>query len=168
MHTKLAYGLAVAAAMGLSEAATLQATTLQKRDGSHGHSHAAAPSSGYDTPSAGYSAPATGYGAPDTGYGAPDTGYGAPDTGYGAPSYGGDGGKLPDIFGPLLWPVLTIVLLVGLSLLFPTIVTVDNTGRKKRSLGKFAVILQMQCVYNYLRKAVFTLPDGCFMQHTFQ
>ena len=152
MKMKLAYSLAVASAIGMSEAAL-----LQKRDGSHGHSHAA-PSSGYDTPSAGYSAPAsgydapatgygapdtgygapdTGYGAPDTGYGAPATGYGAPDTGYGAPSYGGSDGKFPDLLGPLLWPVMVILMFVGLSLLFPTIVSVQNgNGRKKRSLGK--------------------------------
>ena len=144
--SKLAYSLAVASAVGLSEAALV----LQKRDGSHGHVQ---PSSGYDTPSAGYSAPAsgydapaTGYGAPDTGYGAPDTGYGAPATGYGAPdtgygtapSYGGDDGKFPDLLGPLLWPVMVILMFVGLSLLFPTIVTVQNgNGRRKRSLGKF-------------------------------
>ena len=155
MRTKLAYGLVVASAVGLSEAATL----LQKRDGSHGHSHAAAPSSGYDTPDTGYGAPDTGYGAPDTGYGAPDTGYGAPDTGYGAPdtgygapatgygapdtgygapSYGGGGGKFNlDILGPLLWPIMAALLFVGLSLLFPTIISVDNSlGRKKRSLDQ--------------------------------
>ena len=157
--SKLAYSLAVASAVGLSEAALV----LQKRDGSHSHVQ---PSSGYDTPSAGYSAPAsgydapatgygapdtgygapdtgygapdTGYGAPDTGYGAPATGYGAPDTGYGAPSYGGGGGKFNlDILGPLLWPIMAALLFVGLSLLFPTIISVDNSlGRKKRSLAQ--------------------------------
>ena len=65
-------GLAVAGAYGAQ---------IQKRDGAHGHAHAAAaPASGYGAP-----APATGYGAPDTSYAAPDTGYGAPDAGYAAP-----------------------------------------------------------------------------------
>merc|ERR1712045_1037378 len=83
---------------------------------------------GYDTPSAGYSAPATGYGAPDTGYGT-------------APSYGGDDGKFPDLLGPLLWPVMVILMFVGLSLLFPTIVTVQNgNGRRKRSLESNPVV----------------------------
>ena len=147
MHTKLAYGLAVASALGLSE---VYSAELQKRDGSHGHgghSHEPAPSSGYDTPSAGYSAPDTGYaapsyaapsydapsyGAPDTGYGAPDTGYGAPATGYGAPSYGG-GNNLNLNLDFLTWIPAIAMLFVGLSLLFPNMRSVS--ARKKRSLA---------------------------------
>ena len=137
MHTKLAYGLAVASAMGLSE---VYSADLQRRDGSHAHSHAAAaPSSGYDTPSVGYGAPDTGYGAPDTGYGAPDTGYGAPDTGYGAPAtgygapaYGGGGNSLNLNLDFLTWIPAIALLFVGLSLLFPNMRSVS--ARKKRSV----------------------------------
>ena len=142
MHTKLAYGLAVASAMGLSE---VYSADLQRRDGS-GHGHAA-PSSGYDTPSVGYgapdtgyAAPATGYGAPDTGYGAPDTGYGAPATGYGAPAYGGGGGNSLNLnLDFLTWIPAIALLFVGLSLLFPNMRSVS--ARKKRSLanGKLAL-----------------------------
>merc|ERR1711879_811243 len=75
-----------------------------RRDGAHGH-HAAA------------AAPASGYEQPPA-----DTGYGA------ATGYGEEGGF--DI-ATLLIPIL---ILAGLSLLFPTITTVDvNSSRKKRS-----------------------------------
>ena len=117
--------------------------------GGGGHAHAAAPSSGYDSPSASYGAPSAGYGAPSTGYdepspsyGTPDTGYGAPATGYGggggssydaAPSYGGDdGGLFPFDLSALIIPILAIV---GLSLLFPVITTVDVKKRKRRDLS---------------------------------
>ena len=125
-------------------------------DGGHGHGghggghgHASAPSSGYDSPSPSYGAPSTGYGAPSSSYnepspsyGTPDTGYGAPATGYGggggssydaAPSYGGDdGGLFPFDLSALIIPILAIV---GLSLLFPVITTVDVKKRKRRDLS---------------------------------
>ena len=147
MHTKLAYGLAVASAMGFSEVYSADLLRI-RRDGAHAH---AAPSSGYDTPSAGYGAPDTGYGAPDTGYAAPDTGYGAPDTGYGAPDtgygapatgygapeYGGNDVKLNLDF--LHWLPAIALLFVGLSLLFPNVRDID-VKRKKRSVeGKSAL-----------------------------
>jgi len=114
----------------------------------HGHAHAAAPSSGYDSPAQGYGAPSTGYGSPSPSYnepspsyGTPDTGYGEPSTGYGggggssydaAPSYGGDdGGLFPFDLSALIIPILAIV---GLSLLFPVITTVDVKKRKRRDL----------------------------------
>ena len=147
MHTKLAYGLAVASAMGFSEVYSADLLRI-RRDGAHAH---ATPSSGYDTPSAGYGAPDTGYGAPDTGYAAPDTGYGAPDTGYGAPDtgygapatgygapeYGGNDVKLNLDF--LHWLPAIALLFVGLSLLFPNVRDID-VKRKKRSVeGKSAL-----------------------------
>ena len=116
--------------------------------GGGGHAHASAPSSGYDSPSPSYGAPSTGYGAPSSSYnepspsyGTPDTGYGAPATGYGgggssydaAPSYGGDdGGLFPFDLSALIIPILAIV---GLSLLFPVITTVDVKKRKRRDLS---------------------------------
>jgi len=118
--------------------------------GGGGHAHASAPSSGYDSPSPSYGAPSAGYGAPSTGYdepsssyASPDTGYGAPATGYGgggggssydaAPSYGGDdGGLFPFDLSALIIPILAIV---GLSLLFPVITTVDVKKRKRRDLS---------------------------------
>ena len=112
-------GLAVAGAYGAQ---------IQKRDGAHGHAHAAAaPASGYGAP-----APATGYGAPDTSYAAPDTGYGAPDTGYeAAPAYGADDAAV----GPGILPFVAVILaIIGLSLLFPAVVNVES--RRKRSLAE--------------------------------
>jgi len=115
---------------------------------------AAAPASSYGAPADSYGAPADSYGAPDTGYGAPDTGYGAPDAGYGAPdagygapagpSYGAPAGASPAPAGPttvvtqpsgpgILPFIAAILAIVGLALLFPSVV---NVGRKKRSLAE--------------------------------
>ena len=122
MYSKLVCGLALTVG-----AAHRAAHNLVQRDGAHGHlAAAAAPASGYEQPAAdaGYAAPAVSYG-----YDEPpaDTGYGA------ATGYGLEGGF--DI-ATLLIPIL---ILAGLSLLFPTITTVDvNSSRKKRSAGLFA------------------------------
>ena len=138
MYSKLVCGLALT--VGAAHGA---AHNLVRRDGAHGHSHGgSAASSGYAapaSPSVGYSAPASDYGAAaaPSGYDAPATGYGAADqssydSGYGATSYGEEGGF--DI-ATLLIPIL---ILAGLSLLFPTITTVDvnASGRKKRHAGE--------------------------------
>jgi len=104
---------------------------------------APAPASSYGAPADSYGAPADSYGAPDTGYGAPDTGYGAPDAGYGAPSYGAPAGPaaptggtavVTQPSGPGILPFIAAILaIVGLALLFPSVV---NVGRKKRSLAE--------------------------------
>merc|ERR1711997_903605 len=94
-------------------------SVLQKRDGAHGHA-AAAPSSGYDEPAASYGAPAASYGAPAASYGEP------------APAYGAEEAALPDLT-PI---IIGILALVGLSLLFPTFVSVSS--RKKRSAAEDA------------------------------
>jgi len=133
MYTKIAYGLAFAAAVGMTDAAEI----LSKRDGAGGHHHEpasgyGAPSSGYDAPASGYGAPASGYDAPASGYGAPAAGYDAPASGYDAPtapSYGGDGDVGFKGFNPLFF-LLPILILVGLSLLFPTITTVSTRKRR--------------------------------------
>ena len=75
-----------------------------------------------------YGAPEPSYSAPSPSYGAPSTGYDEPSSGYGQPSYEEEGGGLD--LTALLIPILA---LIGLSLLFPTYVSVA-TGRKKRSL----------------------------------
>ena len=82
----------------------------------------------YGAPSApSYSAPAPSYSVPAPSYSAPEASYGAPSTGYGAPSYEEEAGlDLTSIIIPLL-------ALVGLSLLFPTYVSL-TTVRKKRDL----------------------------------
>merc|ERR1712045_393256 len=110
MYSKLVCGLALT--VGAAHGA---AHNLVRRDGAHGHhAAAAAPASGYEQPAAdaGYAAPAVSYG-----YDEPPA-----DTGYGE-----EGGF--DI-ATLLIPIL---ILAGLSLLFPTITTVDvNSSRRKR------------------------------------
>ena len=84
--------------------------------------------SGYGAPTApSYSAPAPSYGAPaPEPYSAPEPAYSAPATGYGV-SYEEEAGlDLTSIIIPLL-------ALVGLSLLFPTYVSL-STVRKRRDL----------------------------------
>jgi len=72
---------------------------LQKRDGAHGHDHAAA-----------------------------DSGYGAPSDSYGAVSYQEEE-ALPD-----LTPIIVgILVLTGLSLLFPTFVSLSSVRRKRHA-----------------------------------
>ncbi len=86
----------------------------------------AAPS--YSAPAApapSYGAPEPSYGAPEPSYGAPSTGYGTPSTGYGEPEGGLD---LTSILIPLL-------ALLGLSLLFPTYVSLTSV-RRRRDAGE--------------------------------
>ena len=122
MYSKLVCGLA------LTVRTYAAAHNLVRRDGAHGYHEArvAVSASGYEQSlqDANYAAPVVSYG-----YDEPpaDTGYGA------ATGYGEEGGF--DI-ATLLIPIL---ILAGLSLLFPTITTVDvNSSRKKRSAGLFA------------------------------
>merc|ERR1711936_1542546 len=82
----------------------------------------------YGAPAApSYSAPAPSYSAPAPSYSAPEPSYSAPSTGYGV-SYEEEAGlDLTSIIIPLL-------ALVGLSLLFPTYVSL-TTVRKRREAG---------------------------------
>ena len=124
MYSKLVCGLAVTVSSVYGAA-----HNLVRRDGAHGHheARASAPASDYEQTlqDANYAAPVVSYG-----YDEPTA-----DTGYGAPtSYGEEGGF--DI-ATLLIPIL---ILAGLSLLFPTITTVPvaGTGRRKRG-GKLNI-----------------------------
>lgn len=125
-------------------------SVLQKRDGAGGHHHAheeAAPAAGYEEPAAAYGAPAASYGAPAASYGAPSASYGAAEPAYeAAPSYESDA-ALPDLT-PI---IIGILALVGLSLLFPTFVSVS--ARKKRSAAEDAnpmtdVVERVNEIYN--------------------
>jgi len=158
MYNKIVYGLALTAA-------GCHAAEIVRRDADGGgHSHAHAPSSGYEEPAASYGAPAASYGAPSPSYGAPAPSYGAPATsyeepssGYGgggssydaAPSYGGDGDLFPFDLSALIIPILAII---GLSLLFPTITSV-SVKRRKRDLERDAnpmtdVVERVNDIYN--------------------
>ena len=121
-------GLCVASATAFK----LDEQQLQKRDGAHAHDHAE-PASSYGAPAPSYSEPAASYGAPETGYGAPSDSYGV--------SYGGyEEESLPD-----LTPIIVgILVLTGLSLLFPTFVSLTSVRRKRDADGKeaFSSLLQ--------------------------
>merc|ERR1712018_720861 len=108
-------------------------SVLQKRDGAHAHDHghaAAAPSDGYGVPAASYGAPAASYSEPSPSYGEP-----------------AEEAALPDLT-PI---IIGILALVGLSLLFPTFVSVSS--RKKRSAAEDAnpmtdVVERVNEIYN--------------------
>lgn len=140
MWKKAIVGMAV---VGLSAVDAYK--IIQKRDGAHGHDHAheaPAPASGYEEPAASYGAPAASYGAPPATYGAPPSSYDEPDPSYGAaPTYCNNGlvarqdGSCPGVGEglPDLTPIIIgILALVGLSLLFPTFVSVSAHTKKKR------------------------------------
>merc|ERR1711993_117507 len=127
------------AIVGLSTVDAL--SVLQKRDGAHAHDHAhAEPAAAYGAP-----APAASYGAPAASYDEPEP---APAYGEPAPAYGAEEAALPDLT-PI---IIGILALVGLSLLFPTHVSVD-AGRKKRSAAENAnpmtdVVERVNEIYN--------------------
>ena len=117
---------AAIAALGLASASAykLAEDQILKRDGAHAHEHA---DSGYGAPAPAYEEPAASYGAPAPSYGAPETGYGPPAETYGVPSYEEE--PLPD-----LTPIIVgILVLTGLSLLFPTFVSLSTVRRKRHA-----------------------------------
>merc|ERR1711935_809159 len=102
---------AAIAALGLASASAFKIAedVLLKRDGAHAAT--------YEEPAASYGAPAPSYSEPETGYGAP------------APSYGYEEEPLPD-----LTPIIVgILVLTGLSLLFPTFVSLSTVRRKRHA-----------------------------------
>ena len=136
----------LAAVVVAEDIGSLYPSSLYKRDGG---SHAApAPSSGYSAPESSYAAPAPSYSAPapsyqpsyeapQESYGAPQESYGPPSTGYETPSYGSSAGYGEASTGGLdLTSILIPILaLLGLSLLFPTFVTINGTRRKREASG---------------------------------
>ncbi len=137
---------AVVMALAVSPLAVNAASPFQRRDsgggghdhgssGGHGHAPQAssfggnaggsgyaapAPSSGYDQPSSGYDQPSSGYDQPSTGYDQPSQGYGQVSSGY---------GEEEKDLSPI---IIGILVLTGLSLLFPTYVSLTSVKRRKR------------------------------------
>lgn len=159
---------AAVAAVALAGVA-VEAYSLQKRDGAGGHGHgghdhgggaaAPAPASGYDEPSAGYGAPSPGYGAPSPGYGAPSPSYGTPQTGYAAEPTGY--GEVDDGGFPDLTPIIIGVLaLVGLSLLFPTFVSISSVRRKRSTAEESNPMTEVVDRVSDIYNAVVT-SEGC-------
>ena len=126
------------AGLCLATAHSASVDKLQKRDGAHAHDHGA-DAGGYGAPPASYSAPEPAYGAPAPEYGAPATTYEQPADSYGV-SYGGyEEETLPD-----LTPIIVgILVLTGLSLLFPTFVSLTTVRRKRHAEdGKLLILPQ--------------------------
>jgi len=99
--------------------------------GAPAYEQPSAPADGYGVPvaapigeqSPSYDEPAASYGEPAPSYGEPDPSYGEP-----VPTYGAEEVGFPD-----LMPIIVAILaLIGLSLMFPTNVKVDASGRRKR------------------------------------
>jgi len=129
MYSKIACGLALA--VGMANGA---AHNLVRRDGAHGH----AAESSYSEPAASsYGAPAT---APATGYGVAD------DLGSYEPSYAPTGYGEPETPFDISTLIIPLLIIFGLSLLFPTSTTVDVNAaeRRRRSLGKKTHTVQIQ------------------------
>ena len=141
------FALASLAAVVVAEdIASIYPSTLYKRDGG---SHAPAPSSGYSAPESSYAAPAPSYSAPapsyqpsyeapQESYGAPQESYGPPSTGYETPSYGTPSSGYGEAAAgglDLTSILIPILALLGLSLLFPTFVTINGTRRKREASG---------------------------------
>merc|ERR1712038_1134650 len=120
-QTRLDFQTVQISTMKILAALTLAlAITNVKADGAHSHDHAPVARDSYGPPEPSYEAPADSYGAP------------APS--YSAPSYEPyevyEEEPLPDLT-PIVVAILT---LIGLSLLFPTFVQLEDVaGRKKRS-----------------------------------
>ena len=136
------FALASLAAVVVAEdIGSLYPSSLYKRDGGS-HSHAPAPSSGYSAPESSYAAPAPSYSAPapsyQPSYEAPQESYGAPATGYETPSYGAPSSGYGEASAgglDLTSILIPILALLGLSLLFPTFVTINGTRRKREASG---------------------------------
>lgn len=115
------------AGLCLATAHSAAVDQLQKRDGAHAHDHGS-DAGGYGAPAPSYSPPAS-YEPPAAEYGAPATTYEQPADSYGV-SYGGyEEETLPD-----LTPIIVgILVLTGLSLLFPTFVSLTTVRRKRHA-----------------------------------
>jgi len=115
------------AGLCLATAHSAAVDQLQKRDGAGGH-HDHGADAAYGAPAPSYSPPAS-YEPPAAEYGAPATTYDAPADSYGV-SYGGyEEETLPD-----LTPIIVgILVLTGLSLLFPTFVSLTTVRRKRHA-----------------------------------
>merc|ERR1712038_1491069 len=137
MISKLALA-ALAASVSAEDIDAIYPNALYRRDGGGSHSHSSssssssygAPEPSYSAPAPSYSAPAPSYGAPEPSYGAPEPSYGAPEASYGAPSYGYEEASAGLDLTSILIPILA---LLGLSLLFPTFVTINGTRRKREA-----------------------------------
>ncbi|XP_071748852.1 uncharacterized protein [Lepeophtheirus salmonis] len=124
MAAKLVYASMVAAASAHS--LYVRDTDVKVNRDSYG---APAPAS-YGAPAPSYSAPASSYNAPSSSYSSGGSSYSAPETGYTSPSgYGEETGGLD-----LTAIIIPLLALLGLSLLFPTFVSV--TARRKRDVDE--------------------------------
>ncbi|CAB4059792.1 unnamed protein product [Lepeophtheirus salmonis] len=135
MAAKLVYASMVAAASAHS--LYVRDTDVKVNRDSYG---APAPAS-YGAPAPSYSAPASSYNAPSSSYSSGGSSYSAPETGYTSPSgYGEETGGLD-----LTAIIIPLLALLGLSLLFPTFVSV--TARRKRDVDEIGEAKLLTRIY---------------------
>jgi len=157
-QTRLNYQTVQISTMKVLAALTLAlAITNVKADGAHSHDHAPAHDS--------YGPPEPSYEAPTDSYGAPAPSYGAPAPSYSAPSYEPyevyEEEPLPDLT-PIVVAILT---LIGLSLLFPTFVQLEDVGgRKKRSAEIIAE--RTAEIYDHLNEVLEPIDRRCMEKLT--
>ena len=122
-----------------------------KADGGHSHEHAPAHDS---------------YGPPEPSYGAPAPSYGAPEPSYGEPVTYEEEEFSFDVV-PIVVAVLT---LVGLSLLFPTFVQIDDVnGRRKRDTEEIArsdFVGRTAEIYGHLNEVLEPVDRRCMEKLT--
>jgi len=107
------------------------------------------------------------YEARDSGYGPPEPSYGPPEPSYEpAPSYeSAPAEPLPDLT-PF---IVAILVIVGLSLLFPTNVRINNVGRKKRYAEEIArsdFVGRSAEIYDHLNMALEPIDRNCMEKIT--
>jgi len=157
-QTRLNFQTVQISTMKVLAALTLAlAITNVKADGAHSHDHAPAHDS--------YGPPEPSYEAPTDSYGAPAPSYGAPAPSYSAPSYEPyevyEEEPLPDLT-PIVVAILT---LIGLSLLFPTFVQLEDVGgRKKRSAEIIAE--RTAEIYDHLNEVLEPIDRRCMEKLT--
>ena len=142
------------------------AISYVKADGAHSHDHAPAPAhDSYGPPEPSYGAPAPSYGAPEPSYGAPESSYGEPVSYEEHAVYEEEGGS--DI---IIVVIVAILALVGLSLLFPTFVRIDNVnGRRKRDVEEIArsdFVGRTAEIYDHLNEVLEPVDRRCMEKIT--
>jgi len=141
----------------LAALAMALAISYVRADGAHSHDHAPAPA-----PDS-YGSPADTYGPPADTYGPPATSYDAPVT------YESHDAYEPEPTLDLIPFIIAILVLVGLSLLFPTHVFVNNVGRKKRYAEEVArsdFVGRTIEIYDHLNQVLEPIDRQCMEKIT--
>lgn len=134
----------------------LAISQAQADGGGHGHSGFGPPAESYGQP---YSPPEETYGAPPASYEAPAESYETPATGYG-PAPSGYAVEEEADLSPFIAMALVVL---GLSLLFPEIVTINDVRRKRDVTD---TVERSTEIYDHLNAALAPVDRGCMEKIT--